>query len=130
MNSSDNGHDATHEPDTSNTLVNTSNTSGTSFVPLPPVPWEETQLPVEVSDMRKEKFKRDYDLDFDPWGPGLTMEDEAEVTLKMWKTEVRRSYRYVPDYRDDKLTRYHITHDGNIKVGVKAREDFNRSTTT
>jgi hypothetical protein len=127
---SDKDHDATHEPDTSNTLGHTSNTSDTSFVPLPPSPWEDTQLPFEVSDRRKERFKRDYDLDFDPWGPGLTMEDEAEVTLKIWKTEVRRSSRYVPDYRDDKLTRHHITHDGNIKVGVKTRDDFNRSTTT
>jgi hypothetical protein len=115
---SDNDHDATHGPDTSNTLVHTSNTSDTSFVPLPPSPCEETQLPVEISDRHKERFKRDYGLDFDPWGPGLTMEDEAEVTLKMWKTEVRRS------------SRYHITHDGNIKVGVKARDDFNRSTIT
>ncbi len=61
---------------------------------------------------------------------GLTVEDEAEVILKMWKAEVRRGSRYVPDYSGDKLTKYHITHDGNIKVGVKAMGDFNRSTTT
>jgi hypothetical protein len=49
----------------------------------------------------------------------------------MWKMERRRSSRYLPDYSGaDKLTRYHITHEGNIKVGVKARVDFNRSTTT
>jgi hypothetical protein len=136
--------DATHEPDTSNTLTHTSNTlahtsnilahtsntSDTSRVQLPPSPWEDTQLPVEISDRRKERFRRDYNLDFDPWGLGLTMEDEAEVALKMWKTEVRRSSRYVPDYCDDKLAKHHITHDGNIKVGVKARDDFNRSTIT
>ena len=58
------------------------------------------------------------------------MEDEAEVTLKMWKTEVKRSSRYVPDYCENKLAKHHITHDGNIKVGVKARDDFHRSTTT
>jgi hypothetical protein len=115
---------------TSNTLAHTSNTSDTSRVLLPPSPWEDTQSPAEISDRRKERFKRDYNLDFDPWGPGLTMEDEAEVILKMWKTEVRRSSRYVPDYCDNKLARHHITHDGNIKVGVKARDDFNRSTIT
>jgi hypothetical protein len=85
---------------------------------------------MEISDRWKEKFKRDYDLDFDHWGPGLTIEDEAEVTLKMWKAEVRRSSRYVPDYHESKLQRYNLTHDGNIKVGVKARDEFNRTTTT
>jgi hypothetical protein len=48
----------------------------------------------------------------------------------MWKIEVRNNSRYLPDYPDDKLSFYNITHEGNIKVGVKAIEDFQRSTTT
>jgi hypothetical protein len=116
--------------DTSNTL-STSNTSHASGTPLPPPPWGAPPLPAEISDRRKKKFKRDLDLDFDPWSARLAAEDEAEVTLTMRKAEVKRSFRYdVPDYLDDKLTRYRIMHDGNIKVGVKARDDFNRSTTT
>jgi hypothetical protein len=73
-----------HISNTSDTLntSNTINTSNTSLSRLPPPPWG-APLPVEISDRRKEKFKRDYSLDFDPWGPGLTIEDEAEVTLKM-----------------------------------------------
>jgi hypothetical protein len=115
--------------DTSNTS-NTINTSHTSSSRLPSPPWGAPLLPVEISDRRKEKFKRDYDLDFDPWGPGLTIEDEAEATLKMWKAQVRKGSRYVPDYHESKLQRYSITHEGNIKVGVRAKEDFNRSTAT
>jgi hypothetical protein len=156
MVSSDNDHDATHEPDASNALnvpyksnalsvpdksnalsvpdtsntLYVSNTSNTSFVPLPPPPWGQRSPLAEINDRRKEKFKRDMDLDVDPCGAGLIIEDEAEVILKMWKAEVRRSSRYVPDYQDDKLNRHRITHDGNIKVGVKTRDDFNRSTTT
>ena len=122
-------HTSNSSAHTSNTLARTANKSDTSRA-LPPPPWEDTQLPAEISDRRKERFKKDYNLDFDPWGPGLTMEDEAEVTLKMWKTEVKRSSRYVPDYCESKLAKHHITHDGNIKVGVKARDDFHRSTTT
>jgi hypothetical protein len=119
-----------HTSNTSDTLntSNTMNTSYTSTSRLPPPPWGAPLLPVEISDRRKEKFKRDYDLDFDPWGPGLTIEDEAEVTLKMWKAQVRKGSRYVPDYHESKLQRYSITHEGNIKVGVKAKEDFSRST--
>jgi hypothetical protein len=112
--------------DNSNTS-NTIHTSNTSSSKLPPPPWG-APLPVEINDRRKEKFKRDYDLDFDPWGPGLTIEDEAEVTLKMWKAQVRKGSTYVPDYHESKLQKYSITHEGNIKVGVKAKEDFNRST--
>jgi hypothetical protein len=39
----------------------------------------------------------------------------------MWKAEVRRSSRYASDYQDDKFYKHHITHDGNIKVGVTGR---------
>ncbi len=94
---------------TSNTLDNSktsdnSNTSHTSSSRLPPPPWGSSPH-VKINDRRKEKFKRDYNLDFDPWAPGLTIEDEAEVTLKIWKEQVRKSSRYVPDYHENKLQR-------------------------
>jgi hypothetical protein len=41
---------------------------------------------------------------------------------------VRLDSRYVPDYHESKLQRYSITHESNIKVGVKAKESFIRST--
>jgi hypothetical protein len=115
-----------HTSHTSNNS-NTIHTANNSSSKLPPPPWG-SPLPAEISDRRKEKFKRDYDLDFDPWGPGLTIEDEAEVTLKLWKAQVRLGSRYFPDYHESKLQRYNITHEGNIKVGVKAKENFNLTT--
>ncbi len=45
----------------------------------------------------------------------------------MWRIEVGNNSRYLPDYPDDKLLFHNITH---IKMGVKAMEDFQRSTAT
>ncbi len=64
--------DVTPAPTTTSNTLNASNTSDTSGILLPPPPWGEPLLPAEVSDRRKEKFKRDLNLDFDPWGAGLS----------------------------------------------------------
>ncbi len=37
---------------------------------------------------------------------------------------MRRNKRYVPDYPADKASYYRVTHDGNMKVGMKALKAF------
>jgi hypothetical protein len=65
--------------------------------------------------------RADLGLSFDPWDPHITRWEQRLVILGLWKRKVRKFQRYIPDYSDDKAAISHrISHDGNIRVGVKA----------
>jgi hypothetical protein len=72
----------------------------------------------------KAAVRADLDLSFDPWDPQLTRWQQRLVILALWKREVRRFQRYVPDYFDNKAAGHRISHDGNIRVGMRALKDF------
>ncbi len=80
---------------------------------------------VEMSDQGKRAVRADLGMSFDPWDPQITRHGQRLVTLALWKREVRDHQRYIPDYYSDRKAEYHRTsHDGNIKVGMKALRDF------
>ncbi len=79
-----------------------------------------------MNELGKRAVRADLGLNFDPWDPDLTRWQQRLVTLGLWKREVRKSQRYVPDYSDDKAAGHRISHDGNIRVGVRATKDFVR----
>ena len=81
---------------------------------------------VEMNEHGKRAVRADLGLNFDPWDPDLTRWQQRLVTLGLWKREVRKAQRYVPDYSDDKAAGHRISHDGNIRVGVRATKDFVR----
>jgi len=63
-------------------------------------------------------------MSFDPWDPEISRQGERLVTLALWKRELRYNKRYLPDYSDQKADYHRTSHDGNIKVGMKAFKDF------
>jgi hypothetical protein len=79
-----------------------------------------------MSEQGKRAVRADLDLSFDPWDPNLTRWEQRLVILGLWKREVRKFQRYVPDYSDDKAASHRISHDGKIRVGVRATKDFVR----
>jgi hypothetical protein len=79
---------------------------------------------VEMSDQGKSAIRADLGMNFDPWDPRITQQGERLVTLALWKREVHSNQRYVPDYSDQKAEYHRTSHDGNIKVGMKAFRDF------
>ena len=81
---------------------------------------------VEMNEQGKRAVRADLGLDFDPWDPNLTRWQQRLVMLGLWKREVRKCQRYVPDYSDDKAAGHRISHDGNIRIGVRATKDFVR----
>ncbi len=81
---------------------------------------------VEMNEQGKRAVRADPGLNFDPWDPNLTRWQQRLVILGLWKKEVRKFQRYVPDYSDDKAASHRISHDGNIRVGVRATKDFVR----
>jgi hypothetical protein len=82
----------------------------------------------DMDEPGRRAVRADLDLNFDPWDPQISRWQQRLVMLALWKREVRRNQRYVPDYTDDKAASHRISHDGNIKVGMRAVKDFvNRS---
>ncbi len=79
---------------------------------------------VEMNEQGKRAVRADLDLSFDPWDPQLTRWQQRLVILALWKREVRRFQRYVPDNSDNKAASHRISHDGNIRVGMRALKDF------
>jgi hypothetical protein len=79
-----------------------------------------------MNELGKRAVRADLALNFDPWDPDLTRWQQRLVILGLWKREVRKAQRYVPDYSDDKAAGHRISHDGNIRVGVRATKDFVR----
>ena len=79
-----------------------------------------------MNEQGKRAVRADLGLNFDPWDPNLTRWQQRLVILGLWKREVRKFQRYVPDYSDDKAAGHRISHDGNIRVGVRATKDFVR----
>jgi hypothetical protein len=79
---------------------------------------------VEMNEQGKRAVRADLDLSFDPWDHQLTRWQQRLVILALWKREVRRFQRYVPDYSDNKAAGHRISHDGNIRVGMRALKGF------
>ncbi len=82
----------------------------------------------ELDDRGKSAVRADLNLSFDPWSASLTRAQEGEVTLGLWKRELRKRQQYVPDYPEDKATYIRITHSANIKISMRALDLFNIST--
>jgi hypothetical protein len=85
---------------------------------------------VEMNEQGKRAVRADLGLSFDPWDPHITRWEQRLVILGLWKREVRKFQRYAPDYYDDKAASHRISHDGNIRVGVRAIKDFVRISNT
>ncbi len=81
---------------------------------------------VEMNEQGKRAVRADLCLNFDPWDPQITRWQQRLVILALWKREVRKFQRYVPDYTDNKAAGHRISHDGNIRVGMRALKDFVR----
>jgi hypothetical protein len=77
-----------------------------------------------MSDREKRKVRDDLGMSFDPWDPEISRQGERLVTLALWKRELRYNKRYLPEYSNQKLDYHRTSHDGNIKVGMKAFKDF------
>jgi FtsZ-binding cell division protein ZapB len=52
----------------------------------------------EPSDGEKEELRKELGLSYSPWNSNLSKDQLADVTLALWKRELRRRARYVPDY--------------------------------
>jgi hypothetical protein len=50
----------------------------------------------------------------------------TDVTVGLWKMELREKGRYVPDYPEAKASYYKIFHESNLKISMKASEVFNQ----
>jgi hypothetical protein len=79
---------------------------------------------VEMNEQGKRAVRADLDLDFDPWDPQISRWEKRLVILALWKREVRRYQRYVPDYSDQKTVSHRTSHDGDIRVGMRTVKDF------
>jgi hypothetical protein len=78
----------------------------------------------EMSDREKRRVRDDLGMSFDPWDPDISRQGERLVTLALWKRELRYNKRYLPDYSDQKADYHRTSHDGNIRVDMKAFKDF------
>ena len=78
----------------------------------------------EPSDEDKEKLRKELGFEYNLWDSTLDRDQQAAVTLALWKRELRKRGRYVPDYGPEKLKAYGIEHDRNIKFSMKAYEHF------
>jgi hypothetical protein len=82
----------------------------------------------ELDDDNKAAIRAYLNVDFDPWGSNLSAFQQGQVTIGgLWKLELRKRERYVPDYPEDKATHFHITHETNLKTCVKAMDLFGYS---
>ena len=78
----------------------------------------------DPSDEDKEKLRKELGLSYSPWESDLDMDRQAEVTLALWKRELRKRDRYVPDYEPEKLKNYGIEHERNIRFSMQAYAQF------
>ena len=78
----------------------------------------------DPSDEDKERLRIELGLNYSPWERNLDRDKQAEVTLALWRRELRKIDRYVPDYGPEKLKSYNIEHERNIKFSMKAYERF------
>jgi hypothetical protein len=65
-------------------------------------------------------------LSYSPWNSNLSKDQQADVTLALWKRELRRRARYVPDYGPEKTKHYGIDHERNIRFSMKAFDQFRK----
>jgi hypothetical protein len=63
-------------------------------------------------------------LNFNPWQDYLSEDDKAAVTIALWKRELRKLDRYVPDYCPKKMGKYRLEHERNIRFCMPAFENF------
>ncbi len=62
----------------------------------------------ELDEDGKVAIRAYLNVDFDPWGENLTEFQQGQVTIGLWKLELRKKERYVPDYLDEKATHFQI----------------------
>jgi FtsZ-binding cell division protein ZapB len=82
----------------------------------------------ELDEEGKAAIRSYLNVDFDPWGENLTEHQRGQVTIGLWKLELRKKERYVPEYPDEKATHFHITHSSNMRVCLRAMDLFARIT--
>ncbi len=82
----------------------------------------------ELDEDGKAAIRAYLNVDFDPWGANLTAFQQGQVTIGLWKLELRKRERYVPDYPEDKAFHFHITHEANMKICVRAMDLFGKLT--
>jgi hypothetical protein len=82
----------------------------------------------ELDEEGKAAIRSYLNVDFDPWGENLTEHQQGQVTIGLWKLELRKKERYVPEYPDEKATHFHITHSSNMRVCLRAMDLFARIT--
>ena len=78
----------------------------------------------EPSAEIKRALRNELNLNFNPWQDYLSEDDKAAVTIALWKRELRKLERYVPDYCTEKMGKYRLDHDRNIKFCMSAFENF------
>jgi hypothetical protein len=82
----------------------------------------------ELDEDGKVAIRAYLNVDFDSWGENLTEFQQGQVTIGLWKLELRKRERYVPDYSDEKATHFHISHASNMRVCIRAMDLFARIT--
>jgi hypothetical protein len=82
----------------------------------------------ELDDDSKAAIRSYLNVDFDPWGENLTAIQQGQVTLSLWKLELRKRERYVPEYSEGKAQHFHISHEANMKICVRAMDLFGKLT--
>ncbi len=82
----------------------------------------------ELDDDEKAAIRAYLNVDFDPWGANLTAFQQGQVTIGLWKLELRKRERYFPDYPEGKAQHFHITHEANMKICVRAMDLFAKLT--
>jgi hypothetical protein len=56
-----------------------------------------------MNEQGKRAVRADLGLSFDPWDLHITRSEQRLVILGLWKREVRKFQRYVPDYSEPTL---------------------------
>jgi hypothetical protein len=82
----------------------------------------------EPSHRDKEALRKELGLNYSPWDDNITDDQRATVTLALWKRELRRRGRYVPDHSPEKLAYYQIEHERNIRFCMLGYEHFRKLT--
>jgi hypothetical protein len=82
----------------------------------------------ELDEEGKAAIRSYLNVYFDPWGENLTEHQQGQVTIGLWKLELRKKERYVPEYPDEKATHFHITHSSNMRVCLRAMDLFSKIT--
>ena len=62
----------------------------------------------EPSAEDKERLRKELGFEYSPWDNNLDRDQQADVTLALWKRELRKRGRYVPDYGPEKLRTYNV----------------------